>query len=75
MLRDRERVRDPEKLELTFTGRALDALYEIAERENKDLDEVIESALGLKQWALEVKESGDRVVVRHGKEDKYELAV
>lgn len=75
MIGEEERIRDPEKLELTFSGKALEALYEIAEQEGKSLDEVIESALGLKQWALEVKENGDKVIVRHGKKDKYELAV
>jgi hypothetical protein len=75
MLKDRDRIRDPEELSLTFTGKALDALLEIAEHENKSLDEVIESALGLKQWALEVKENGDEVVVRHGNKDRYQLAL
>lgn len=75
MLEERERTRDPEKLSLTFSGKALDILTEIAESEGLSLDEVIESALGLKQWALEVKEKGDEVVVRHGNKDKYKLVV
>jgi len=60
---------------LTFSGKALDTLNRIAERENLPFDEVIESALGLKQWALEVKDSGDEVIVRHGNKDKYKLVV
>lgn len=75
MIQDRERVRDPEKLELTVRGKALDILNEIAEQEDKTVDEVLRESLGLKQWALEVKENGDTVIVRHGKKDKYELAI
>jgi hypothetical protein len=75
MVQERERIHGPEKLSLTFSGKALDILTEIAESEGLSLDEVIESALGLKQWALEVKEKGDEVVVRHGNKDKYKLVV
>jgi hypothetical protein len=68
-------TRDPETRTLTFTGEGLEALLEIAKRENKTLDEVVEDALGLKQWALDVKKSGDEVVVRHGRKDKYRLVI
>ncbi len=63
----------PEKLEMTFTGRGLHALYEIARRENLPLDEVVESALGLKEWTLDVRDAGDEIIVRDGKKDKYKL--
>jgi hypothetical protein len=75
MVEVKEQASDSEKLSLTFRGKALRTLTEIAERENLPLDEVIESALGLKQWALEVKDNGDEVVVRHGNKDKYKLVV
>jgi hypothetical protein len=32
-------------------------------------------ALGLKQWALERREEGDEVIVRHGNRDKYGLVL
>lgn len=75
MLEERAQVRDAEERTLTFTGKGLEVLLGIARRENKSPDEVIEDALGLKQWALEVKEKGDEVVVRHGNKDKYKLVV
>ena len=75
MLDEREQTRDPETRTLTFTGKALEALYEIAERENKSLDEVIEDALGLMRWALEQKDNGERVIVRKGRKDRYELVI
>jgi hypothetical protein len=75
MLKDKEWARDPETRTLTFTGEALEALYEIAERENKSLDEVIEDALGLKRWALERKDNGEKIIVRKGRRDRYELVI
>ena len=75
MLEERAQAQDAEERTLTFTGRGLETLLRIAKQENKSLDEVVEDALGLKQWALEVKEDGDEVVVRHGKKDKYKLVV
>lgn len=75
MQEEKERTRDPERISLTFSGEALDTLKKIAEHEDKSFDEVVASALGLKQWALEVKDNKDRVVVRHGDKDKYELTV
>lgn len=71
-LKDRSKE---QSIKLTFTGAALDALYELAEREGKPLDEVIEGALGLMQWAAKVKDEGDTVIVRHGRKDKYELVI
>lgn len=78
MIKDGERIGDPEKVDFVFTGKALEALQEIAEREGKsldELDEVIESAIGLKQWTHEVKANGERIIVRRGNKDKYELTV
>jgi hypothetical protein len=75
MVGNERQTRDSEERTLTFSGEALEALLEIAEREKKSPDEVIADALGLKQWALEVKENGDEVVVRHGNKDKYRLVV
>lgn len=75
MLKEETGTRTPEKVEVTFSGKGLRALLEIAERENKSLDEVVESALGLKQWALGVKDDGDEVIVRHGDKDKYKLVL
>ncbi len=75
VLREETERRTPEKLEVTFTGKGLRTLLDIAERENKPLDEVVESALGLKQWILEVKDEGDEVIVRRGKKDKYKLVL
>lgn len=69
------KVRNPEQMELTFTGEALEALLEIAKRENRRLDEVIEDALSLKRWSLKVKDEGGRVVVRKGQKDEYELVI
>ncbi len=73
-----ERIHDPEKTErteLVFKGEALEALVEIARRENKRLDQVVEDALSLKKWTLEVKDDGDKIVVRSGNKDKYQLAL
>jgi len=75
MLREEKESRTPQKLELTFTGEGLRALLDIAEREEMPLDEVVESALGLKQWALDVKDKGDEVIVRHDGTDKYRLVI
>jgi hypothetical protein len=75
MLRVGTEASTPEKLELTFTGEGLRALLDIAEREEMPLDEVVESALGLKQWALDVKDKGDEVIVRHDGTDKYRLVI
>lgn len=57
-----------------FPGEALAVLHDIAERENKPLDEVVERAPSMKLWSLEVTEAGDEVVVRHGRKDKYLLS-
>jgi hypothetical protein len=70
-----EQIRNSEKLSFTFTGKALEDLREIAEREDKSLDEVIESALGLKKWALEVKDDGGTIIVRRAKADDRELVL
>jgi hypothetical protein len=75
MLKDRELTHNRETRTLTFTGQALEALLEIAERENKSLDEVIEDALGLKRWALDRKDNGEKVIVRKGRKDRYELVI
>ena len=50
-------------------------MREIAEREGKELDEVIESALGLKKWALDVKEDGGQVIVRRKRAEDKELVL
>ena len=75
MLEERNRTRDPEKLSFIFEGKALEDLREIAEREGKELDEVIESALGLKKWALDVKEDGGQVIVRRKRAEDKELVL
>lgn len=75
MLEDREQTHSSEERTLTFTGKALEALLEIAEREKKDLDEVVEDALGLKRWTLDVKDNHETVVVRKGRKDRYELVI
>lgn len=62
-------------MSFTFTGKALEDLQEIAEREGKELDEVIESALGLKKWALDVKEDGGQVIVRRKRAEDKELVL
>ena len=74
-MKEKEQTRETETRTLTFTGEALEALYEIAEREKKSLDEVIEDALGLKQWTLERKDNGEKIIVRKGRRDRYELVV
>jgi hypothetical protein len=75
MLQEKQQAHDPGERTLTFTGEALEALLEIAERENKSLDEVIEDALGLKYWALERKANGEKIIVRKGRTDMYELVI
>jgi hypothetical protein len=75
MLDEKERTRDPEKMSFVFEGKALTDLRAIAEREGKELDEVIESALGLKKWALDVKEDGGHIIVRRKKEEDRELVL
>jgi len=75
VLEERNRTRDPEKLSFIFEGKALEDLREIAEREGKELDEVIESALGLKKWALDVKEDGGQVIVRRKRAEDKELVL
>lgn len=75
MLKDEQRVRDPEKRSLVFEGEALEALEEIARREGKRLDEVVEEALSLKRWVSQVKEDGARIIVRRGRKDEYELVI
>ena len=64
-----------DKLSMVISGEALKALRDIARRENKALDEVVESALGLKEWSLDVRDAGDEIVVRHRGGDKYALAL
>ena len=66
---------DEKAMSFTFTGKALEDLQEIAGREGKELDEVIESALGLKKWALDVKENGGQVIVRRKKAEDRELVL
>lgn len=68
-------VEREDKTSLVFEGEALEALREIARREHKRLDEVIEDALSLKKWSLRVKDEGGRVIVRKGKRDEYELVI
>jgi hypothetical protein len=75
MLEEGQRTRDPEKLSFVFEGKALADLKAIAEHEGMELDEVIESALGLKKWALEVKEDGGTIIVRRKKEEDRELVL
>jgi hypothetical protein len=75
MLEEKNRTHDPEKLSFIFEGKALEDLREIAGREGKELDEVIESALGLKKWALDVKEDGGQVIVRRKKTEDMELVL
>ncbi|CAN5121534.1 hypothetical protein BH18ACT10_BH18ACT10_07650 [soil metagenome] len=78
MLKDRKQAHDPknpEKMSFVFEGKALADLQKIARHENKTLDEVLEDALGLKQWAVSVKDKGEHVVVRKGLRDRYELGL
>jgi hypothetical protein len=75
LVQEKERIHDPEKLSFIFEGRALAHLREIAEREGMELDEAIESALGLKKWALDLKHDGGRVIVRREKEEDKELVL
>lgn len=64
-----------EELRVTLTGKALREVQEIAEREDKTVDEVLRSAIGLMLWTREVKENGGKIVMREGNKDKYELAL
>lgn len=75
MLTEEEQVRDPEKLSFVFEGKALAELREIADREGLELDEVIESAIGLKKWTLDLKEDGGRVIVRRKRKEDRELVL
>ena len=64
MIEDRERVRDPEKdrVSITFSGEALKALQDIADREGISLAEAAERALGLSEWYWEMKDEGATIV-------------
>ena len=75
MIQGKDQVRDPEKMSFVFEGKALEQLREIAEREGVELDEVIESALGLKKWTLDLKEDGGHVIVRRNRKEDRELVL
>ena len=64
MIEDRERVRDPEKdkVSITFSGSALKALQDLADREGISLAEAAEHALGLSEWYWEMKDEGATIV-------------
>ncbi len=64
MLKDQEQVRDPEKdrVAITFSGTALRALKDLAEREGISLAEAAERSLGLSEWYWEMKDEGATIV-------------
>jgi hypothetical protein len=64
VIEDRERVRDPErdKVSITFSGSALKALQDLADREDISLAEAAERALGLSEWYWEMKDEGATIV-------------
>lgn len=75
MIRSEEQIHNPGKMSFVFEGKALEQLREIAEHEGLELDEVIESALGLKKWTLDLKEDGGHVIVRRNRREDSELVL